>query len=86
MQEALDAYQKALDLDPTNQIARRNIDRLAALRDAPVSSAADAGGYAACSSRRRAARRWRRCRRSTRRWRQCSTRATSCSSKCRATR
>lgn len=38
VQEALDAYQKALDLDPTNQIARRNIDRLAALRDAPVSA------------------------------------------------
>lgn len=38
VQDALDAYQKALDLDPTNQIARRNIDRLAALRDTPVSA------------------------------------------------
>jgi tetratricopeptide (TPR) repeat protein len=38
VQEALDAYQKALDLDPTNLIAKRNIDRLAALREAPVSA------------------------------------------------
>lgn len=36
VQDALDAYQRALDLDPTNQIAKRNIDRLAALREAPV--------------------------------------------------
>ena len=33
VQDALDAYQKALDLDSTNLIAKRNIDRLAALRD-----------------------------------------------------
>jgi tetratricopeptide (TPR) repeat protein len=38
VQDALDAYQRALELDPTNQIAKRNIDRLAALRDAPLSA------------------------------------------------
>ncbi|MCL6644176.1 MAG: tetratricopeptide repeat protein [Dehalococcoidia bacterium] len=36
VQDALDAYQKALDLDSTNLIAKRNIDRLSALRDRPV--------------------------------------------------
>ncbi len=38
VQEALDAYQRALELDSTNLIAKRNIDRLAALRDTPVSA------------------------------------------------
>lgn len=31
--EALDAYSKSLELDPVNTIAKRNVDRLAALQD-----------------------------------------------------
>ena len=31
MSDAREAYGKALDLDPTNTIARRNLDRLAAM-------------------------------------------------------
>lgn len=38
VQDALAAYRRALELDPTNLIAKRNIDRLAALRDAAVSA------------------------------------------------
>lgn len=38
--DAREAYGKALDLDPTNTIARRNLDRLAALKDTAAASAA----------------------------------------------
>ncbi|GMV84169.1 MAG: hypothetical protein AMXMBFR80_00270 [Dehalococcoidia bacterium] len=38
--DAREAYGKALDLDPTNTIARRNLDRLAAMKDTAAASAA----------------------------------------------
>lgn len=38
--EARDAYGKALDLDPTNTIARRNLDRLATMKDTAVATMA----------------------------------------------
>jgi len=37
---ARDAYAKALDLDATNTIARRNLDRLATMKDAAAAAAA----------------------------------------------
>ncbi|MBE7520198.1 MAG: tetratricopeptide repeat protein [Thermoflexaceae bacterium] len=37
--EARQCYGKALEIDPTNQIARRNLDRLATLKDAAGTSA-----------------------------------------------
>ncbi len=38
--DARDAYGKALDLDPTNTIARRNLDRLATMKDTGASTMA----------------------------------------------
>lgn len=38
--DAREAYGKALDLDPTNTIARRNLDRLAVMKDTAAASAA----------------------------------------------
>ncbi len=38
--EARDAYGKALDLDSTNTIARRNLDRLATMKDTAAAAAA----------------------------------------------
>src|SRR5687768_12605339 len=38
--EARDSYAKSLDLEPTNTIARRNLDRLAGLQDSAAAAAA----------------------------------------------
>lgn len=38
--DARDAYGKSLDLDPTNTIARRNLDRLTGMKDAAAAAAA----------------------------------------------
>lgn len=38
--EARDAYGKALDMDPTNTIARRNLDRLASMKDTAIATMA----------------------------------------------
>lgn len=38
--EAREAYGKALDLDPTNTIARRNLDRLASMKETTAAAAA----------------------------------------------
>jgi tetratricopeptide (TPR) repeat protein len=38
--EARESYGKAIDIDPTNAIARRNLDRLAGLKDTAVAVAA----------------------------------------------
>jgi tetratricopeptide (TPR) repeat protein len=37
--EAREAYGRALEIDPTNTIARRNLDRLSSMKDAAVASA-----------------------------------------------
>lgn len=36
--DARESYRKALEADPTNTIAKRNLDRLATMRDAPVAT------------------------------------------------
>lgn len=41
--EARKAYGRSLELDPTNAIARRNLDRLASMRDSAAAAAAAAG-------------------------------------------
>jgi tetratricopeptide (TPR) repeat protein len=38
--EARESYSKSLELEPTNTIARRNLDRLAAMKDTAVAAAA----------------------------------------------
>ncbi|MCC6381105.1 MAG: tetratricopeptide repeat protein [Dehalococcoidia bacterium] len=41
--EARKAYGRSLEIDPTNAIARRNLDRLASMRDSAAAAAAAAG-------------------------------------------
>ncbi len=52
--EAYDAYSQALEMDPANQIARRNLQRLEPLKD--LKDQGDDGGAGAASGRRTQAR------------------------------
>ena len=73
--DARASYGKSLELDPANGIARRNLDRLAGLKD--TSAATPSQLIRACLWKRRVRRRSRNCRRRMRRRANCSMRATS---------